>query len=116
MSSPVRRNSSKPFIDFRHQNGNGELNNRFRTDPADPAETPIPNVMTSPAIFPENFPENGYKTGSHPSRDIDEDTFSASSVTDVPKPPDGGWGWLVVFASFMIHVLGKKINRIFVFI
>ncbi len=24
-----------------------------------------------------------------------------------PTPPDGGWGWWVVFASFMIHVIGK---------
>ena len=26
---------------------------------------------------------------------------------DMPVPPDGGWGWMVVFASFMIHVIGK---------
>ena len=23
-------------------------------------------------------------------------------------PPDGGWGWMVVFASFMIHVIGER--------
>jgi hypothetical protein len=37
----------------------------------------------------------------------EDSTISASSVSDMQKPPDGGWGWCVVFASFMIHVLGK---------
>lgn len=31
--------------------------------------------------------------------EIQEDTL--------PTPPDGGWGWLVVFASFMIHVVSE---------
>jgi hypothetical protein len=74
--------------------------------------------MTSPAIFnpvEHNKTSNacgtdtGTGTGKESfSEDIDEETsFSASSVTDVPRPPDGGWGWAVVFASFMIHVIGK---------
>ena len=27
----------------------------------------------------------------------------------LPTPPDGGWGWMVVFASFMIHVIADGI-------
>lgn len=23
------------------------------------------------------------------------------------RPPDGGWGWFVVFGSFMIHVVSE---------
>ena len=34
---------------------------------------------------------------------FDENESSGQSVT----PPDGGWGWAVVFASFMIHIIGK---------
>ncbi|KAL5004781.1 hypothetical protein ScPMuIL_018237 [Solemya velum] len=27
----------------------------------------------------------------------------------IPKPPDGGWGWMVVFSSFMIHIIADGI-------
>jgi len=97
MSSPVRRNSSKPFIDYR-------LNKRDKGYSDNNGD--IPNVMTSPAIFPIG--------GSSDTdlKDIGEEdsTISASSVSDMQKPPDGGWGWFVVFASFMIHVLADGIT------
>ena len=30
-----------------------------------------------------------------------------------PKCPDGGWGWVVVFASFMIHVIADGVTYTF---
>ena len=33
----------------------------------------------------------------------------AGEESSVP-PPDGGWGWAVVFASFMIHIIGENQN------
>lgn len=31
----------------------------------------------------------------------------------LPKPPDGGWGWIVVFASFVIHFVTEGIPQSF---
>ena len=29
------------------------------------------------------------------------------------KPPDGGWGWVICFSSFMIHVIADGISYAF---
>merc|ERR1719336_1298945 len=39
----------------------------------------------------------------------EEETESIASVS----PPDGGWGWWVVFASFMIHIVADGITYSF---
>lgn len=35
------------------------------------------------------------------------------SATALAPPPDGGWGWVVVFSSFMIHVIADGVTYTF---
>ena len=118
-ASPARRNSSKPFIDPKSlpQSNQNKFQNGIEAQDSSAQNSGrnFPNVMTSPASFPvEHQKQNGlyHPNQNHPGSsdlsDTEEDSFSASSVTDVARPPDGDWGWFVVFASFMIHVIGKS--------
>ena len=35
-----------------------------------------------------------------------ESTISTDSISPyIPTPPDGGYGWVIVFASFMNHII-----------
>lgn len=36
-------------------------------------------------------------------------TATNDTSANISKPPDGGWGWVVVFASFMIHMLSDGV-------
>lgn len=39
--------------------------------------------------------------------------MSSQSPTSVIKPPDGGWGWVICFSSFLIHVFGDGMSYSF---
>ncbi|KAH6940147.1 hypothetical protein HPB50_025955 [Hyalomma asiaticum] len=39
--------------------------------------------------------------------------LTAASATALAPPPDGGWGWVVVFSSFMIHVIADGVTYTF---
>lgn len=43
------------------------------------------------------------------NKEVSED----STCEDVIVPPDGGWGWVVVFSSFMIHVIADGVTYTF---
>ena len=55
-----------------------------------------------------HYPEE--KNGKAAARRPAERKPAAPSKPEEPPPPpapDGGWGWAIVFASFMVHVISE---------
>jgi len=73
----------------------------------------IQSAMSEPEKI--NNITDGTQTQKEPPKEkpppipADDDTSSCNSIS----PPDGGWGWVVVFASFMIHIIADGITYSF---
>jgi len=69
-------------------------------DKEEPVNTVAPRDIPAKASPPRE---------KSPPPQIDE----KPSVSNTTSPPDGGWGWAVVFASFMIHIIADGITYSF---
>lgn len=79
-----------------------------------------PLAVTPPQISSNAESDNSGKqngtnkgTGNNGEKPVTEKTIdpqtSSTASADFVTPPDGGWGWLVVLSSFMIHVIADGI-------
>lgn len=57
--------------------------------------------------------ENGKLDELHEVEENDSPMQEISEKESQPPPPDGGWGWVVVFGSFMIHIVTDGVTYSF---
>eukprot|EP00090_Calanus_glacialis_P045680 TRINITY_DN8647_c0_g1_i4.p1 TRINITY_DN8647_c0_g1~~TRINITY_DN8647_c0_g1_i4.p1 ORF type:complete len:613 (-),score=104.49 TRINITY_DN8647_c0_g1_i4:381-2219(-) len=69
-------------------------------DKEDPVDTMAPRDIPAKASPPRENPLPPHKEEKPP-------------LSSTAPPPDGGWGWVVVFASFMIHIIADGITYSF---
>ena len=45
--------------------------------------------------------------GSTPKFNVgsDPNVINEEEIEDIPLPPDGGWGWVIVISSFMCNLI-----------
>lgn len=58
-------------------------------------------------------PENGSSPANNNSSAADPENNHMATEHGLPPPPDGGWGWMVVLASFSIHIVTDGITYSF---
>jgi len=60
-------------------------------------------------VVSRNGSANINKNTSDQSNDTNHMEAGDKTEAKEPMVPDGGWGWMVVFGSFMIHVIADGI-------
>ncbi|XP_065338145.1 monocarboxylate transporter 12-like isoform X2 [Cloeon dipterum] len=84
-----------------------------------PAPLSVPHVASSPSMHPnskratwrdDTFDDDDAPASAPNKGGSSSSSSTSSSLDETSAPPDGGWGWVVVFAAFMVNLIADGIT------
>lgn len=94
----------------------GSVNNNNGLAPIVNLSSVIPSLNTSPSksndYLNEKLNNEAKRDDNYEVQFLDDDLMSSTeSISErIPKIPDGGWGWMVVFSSVIISMIADGIS------
>ncbi|XP_055314632.1 uncharacterized protein LOC129575272 isoform X6 [Sitodiplosis mosellana] len=90
-----------------YQNGSGS-----QCDSAEKPPEELINQMPPRGILRTSRLRSSISSSSSESTSSSSDSSSSDDISQFAeaKPPDGGWGWVIVFASFMVNLIADGIT------